>query len=75
MNIPSFGEFKKNQNAFYAFITIIAVITLFKLLQKSQESQLKACSDEKNELKLKVDTLQSKLLIIVQKESIKESIK
>lgn len=75
MNLPSFAEFKKNQNAFYAFATILALIFIFKLLLNSHEQQLKSCNDDKAELKKKVDTLQAKLLIIVQKQSIKDSIK
>lgn len=75
MNLPSFSEFKRNQNAYYAFATLLALILIFKLYKDSQEDQLKLCNEEKVILQKKVDILQEKLLIIVQKQSIKDSLK
>lgn len=75
MNLPSFADFKKNQAAYYAFATILALIFIFRLYIKGQEDQIKLCNDEKIIMQKKVDLLQEKLLIIVQKQSIKDSIK
>lgn len=86
MNLPSFAEFKRNQNAFYAFATILALIFIFSLWvkdtnyeKKRLEQSLKDCAKDKKQSDSlqdkKVDELQEKLLIIVQKQSIKDSIK
>ena len=75
MNLPSFAEFKRNQSSYYAFVTILALIFIFSLYKSSQEKQLDQCNDEKKTLQIKVDLLQEKLLTIVQKQTIKDSIK
>lgn len=82
MNLPSFAEFKKNQSSYYAFATILALIFIFSLWvsdrneeDERKEIALKECAKERKEDALKVDKLQEKLLIIVQKQSIKDSIK
>lgn len=82
MNLPSFAEFKKNQNAFYAFATILALIFIFQLWLKSADREytatqesLKKCEDNNKNLEKKVDILNEKLLSIVQKQQIKDSIK
>lgn len=82
MNLPSFAEFKKNQNAFYAFATILALIFIFQLWLKSADREyiatqesLKKCENNNKNLEKKVDILNEKLLSIVQKQQIKDSIK
>lgn len=82
MNLPSFAEFKKNQAAYYAFATILALIFIFSLWVKDSSKEdlrmveaLKECGRNNKNLEKKVDILNEKLLIIVQKQSIKDSIK
>lgn len=82
MNLPSFADFKKNQATYYAFATILALMFIFRLYIKGQDDQLaskelavKQCINDRKILEKKVDVLQEKLLIIVQKQSIKDSIK
>lgn len=82
MNLPSFADFKRNQATYYAFATILALIFIFQLWLKNADreyDQMKEsranCEEKSKVLEQKVDILQEKLLIIVQKQTIKDSIK
>lgn len=82
MNLPTFAEFKKNQNAFYAFATILALIFIFQLWLRNSDREylatqdsLRRCEKNNKNLEKKVDILNEKLLSIVQKQQIKDSIK
>ena len=82
MKMPSYQEFVRDRAMYYAFVTILALITIFGLWVRSQEKQfinnineLKECKEHSKVLESKIEFLHNKMLIIVQKESIKDSIK
>jgi hypothetical protein len=82
MKIPSFQDFKNDRATYYAFATILALITVFGLWQRSQEKQLinsnnelKECNLHSKILENKIEILHEKMIIIVQKQNLKDSIK
>jgi hypothetical protein len=75
MKLPSFEEFKNDRATYYAFATIIALITIFGLWQRNQEKQLLDCQNHSQLLEAKVDLLHEKIIKIIDKNNLKDSIK
>jgi hypothetical protein len=82
MKMPSFQDFSRNQSTYYAFATIIALITIFGFWRRSEEKQsitdqnnLKECMQHSKILENKIELLHEKIIVIVQKQNLKDSIK
>jgi hypothetical protein len=75
MKLPSFEEFKKDRATYYAFATIVALITIFALWQRDQEKRNIECKNRTQILENKIEQLNERIINIISKSNLKDSIK
>jgi hypothetical protein len=69
MKLPTLQDFKTSERTVYAYLIMCAVASLFFMLKSNYDTQIKDCNIERQNLSIKIDSLNNTLIKVITKQN------